>query len=332
MSITIKSPEAAVAATPYLLGFVPQDSMVLLLSNDLGRTMALRVDLPPQPEFAWIGSILAGISETPAASVILMAYVDVVPASFGKQIARWLANLLEPVVDVVSVMVIGEGRIHSLHADPADDEQTTLDAQSLSDHPVVAQCVAAGMSRVAARADLAEQLQPVQDAMAQRVAKLLRHSEPVIHDYERHRNALEDDAVALLHSEDDLSCDDIVRLAEACADWYVRDPLIAVLLQAHASSQVPLHRVRTRLGYALTRLPDSHAGPVAATLALLAWADGDGATALMAADRATELDPSNTLAPLVAQALQYGLPPNTWASLTADVPIEVLRGQVRRSA
>ena len=67
-------------------------------------------------------------------------------------------------------------------------------------------------------------------------------------------------------------------------------------------------------------------------MALIAWADGDGAVALMAADRACDLEPTNTLAPLVIHALQHGLPPNTWASLTDDIPMEVLRGQVRRSA
>lgn len=331
MPITITSPEAAVAATPYLLGFVPQDSMVLLFSNDLGRNMALRVDLPPQPDLAWINSILVGISETPASKVILLAYADTVPPSFGTQIVRWLADLLEPVMEVMSVMVIGDGRIRSLRADPDEDQEEGFDVESLRHHPVVAQCVAEGMACVAARSDLAEQVQPVHDAMSKQVAQATRTASTV-HDYERHRDALEDHVVALLHGDDDLTADDIVRLAEACADCYVRDPLIAVLLQAHTDSQAPLHCVRTRLGYALARLPDSHAGPVAATLALLAWADGDGATALIAADRAAELDPTNTLAPLVAQALQYGLPPTTWASLTEDIPIEVLRGQVRRSA
>jgi hypothetical protein len=331
MPLTITSPEAAVAAAPYLLGFVPHNSMVLLLNAD-GRNVVVRLDLPPHPDLSWVNTLLNGISEQPYSKVLMLTYSDASAADTAADITRWVADLLNPVMDVVCVLLIGDDEIRSLHADPRDDEDAGFDVASLANHPIVAECIAEGLSCAPHRDALTANLQPVDDEMSKRVVEALRQPAPRVRDYERHRDVLEQRAVGVLHATTDLSEADVICLADACADFYVRDPMITTVLDSHARDLVPLHHVRTRLRYALTHLPDSHVAPVAATMALLAWSDGDGATALIAADRASELDPSNTLAPLVAQALRFGLPPSTWASVTGDIPLEVMRGKIRRTA
>jgi hypothetical protein len=330
MPVTISSPEAAVAATPYVLGFAPHDSVVLLLSGD-GPHLALRVDLPERADLDWIAMILAGMPNPLPSKAVVLAYADTMEVPYTAEIAKWLADLLVAVTDLVSVLVIGEGRVRSLSDDGLLGQEMDIDLESLRDHPVIAECVAEGMTCSPARETLAETLLPVTDSLSIQVAAALLNDTPR-HGHETARAALEQRALQVLLSDDPLAAEDVVCLSRACHDVHVRDPLLAVILDEHAHGQVSLAHVRTRLMYAMTHLPDSDAAPVAATMALVAWADGDGAVALMAADRACELDATNTLAPLVIHALQHGLPPNTWASLTDDIPMEVLRGQTRRTA
>lgn len=332
MSITIASAEAAVAATPYLLGFTPQDSLVLLLLDEEGLRVSLRVDLPAGADLSWLRSVLGGIPEPVPEGAVLIGYADAASAEYVQAAAMWLTHVLLPVLEVVDVVLVSDGRVMSaLDGGPVDSSGTPLD--QVRDHPVVAECVAAGLTCVPRREDLVFHLRPVSDAVSERVADALRRGVITGVDYERRRDRLEQRATNLLQGAEDLDPADVATLAEACRDVHVRDPLMALVLDAHArGAGVSLSRVRTRLTYALVHLPDTHAGPVAATLALVAWADGDGAAALVAADRAVELDPQNTLAPLIAQALQHGMPPTTWSKLTSDIPLEVLRGRARRSA
>ena len=319
------------AATPYVLGFAPHDSVVLLLSGD-GPHLALRVDLPERADLDWIATILAGLPNPLPSKAVVLAYADTVEVPYTAEIATWLADLLAAVTDLVSVLVIGEGRVRSLSGDGLLGQEMDIDLESLRDHPVIAQCVAEGMTCVPARETLAETLLPVTDPLSIQVAAALRSDTSPRHGHETARAELEQRALRVLLSDDALVAPDVVCVSRACRDVHVRDPLLAIILDEHAHGQLSLAHVRTRLLYVMTHLPDSDAAPVAATMALVAWADGDGAVALMAADRACDLDSTNTLAPLVIHALQHGLPPNTWASLTDDIPMEVLRGQARRTA
>ena len=127
-------------------------------------------------------------------------------------------------------------------------------------------------------------------------------------DHRARRDVLEDRALDLLTGTADLTPDDIVCLARACRDVHVRDPFLALLLEQSEDEASLLSTARTRLVYCLTHTPGKPAGSLAATLALLSWADGDGAAALVAVDRSLDADPENTLGPLVAHALENGLP------------------------
>ncbi len=331
MPLTIDTPEAAVAATPYLLGFVPRDSLVLLLLDGHGLSVSMRVDLPPAGDLGWLQCLLNGIPEPVPDGALLMVYSDTVPADHGQAVGMWVMQVLVPVLQIVDVVHVAQGRFASWER----GQLTPEDGEALatcSEHPVIAACVAAGLTCAADRDALVAQVQYVDDAMSQRVAVELSRRQART-DYETRRDALERDALALLWGTGDLTAADVALVARACADVHVRDPLLARVLDCYGEGRpVPLNQVRTRLLFCLTHIPERHAAAVAATLALLAWSDGDGAVALVTAERALESDPSNTLAPLVTHALQYAMPPDTWATLTRDIPLEHLRGRRRHTA
>ncbi|MEZ5186157.1 MAG: DUF4192 domain-containing protein [Candidatus Nanopelagicales bacterium] len=326
MSISITSPQAAVAATPYLLGFAPRDSLVLLLLSGKGLSVSMRVDLPESPELGWLQSVLGGIPDPVPTGAVLIAFADSVAPDTAVMAGCWMSEVLSPILDVLDVMVVTDGRICSLLCESEECcPQDGIELESLRDHPIVAECVASGLTCLNRREDLVVRVLPVHDALSQAVVTELQNPSLLVGEYEHTRDLLESRAFDVLTAASDLTARDVACVAAACRDVHVRDPLLALLIAGERVA-VPLSRLRTRLMYAVTHLPDDHAGPVAATLALVSWADGDGAAALVAADRAMELDQTNTLAPLVADALQHGLPPATWASLTKDIPMDVLRG------
>lgn len=326
MALRIDTPDAAVAAAPYLIGFTPRDSLVLLLL-DAEQTLqvSMRVDLPAGGDLEWMRCLLQGICGPGPEAVLLIAYADAFPPDHAEAVALWVLNTFLPAIDVVDVVVVAEGRFVTASRDETvDDPGRPL--SELADHPVVAGCVAAGMTSLGDREELVAALEQLDDAVTQRVRRRLRES--VGEGRARDRDALEERSLAVLLGREELDVEDVVSVALACRDVHVRDPLLALLLDGDGD----LGAVRTRMVYCLRHTPGRYAGSVAATLALLCWADGDGAAALVAADRAMSSDPANTLAPLVASGLQNGLPPDTWSSLTADIPMEVLRGGRRRSA
>lgn len=76
----------------------------------------------------------------------------------------------------------------------------------------------------------------------------------------------------------------------------------------------------------LTRcLGDDWVAPTAATLGALAWQDGDGAFARIAAGRALAADPDNTLANLIDVAAGSGVPPYTWRQVLTHFGLNALR-------
>lgn len=323
MTIRITSSEAAVAATPYLLGFTPTDSLVLLFSDPASTRGTLRVDLPDDHDPAWLASVLVSFPAPLPGTVVLMVFADTVPEQFGQAIGDWVMGTLSPVMDVIDVVVVHDGRAKSLTG-PSQG----VPVEELESHEVVLQCITEGMSKMPDRSSLGEVLAYRDDAMTEAVQRALTERDSWDGPYDQHRDALERDALHALRARGDLRAGDIAQIGLACQDVYVRDPLIAQLLDEPSA----LHAVRDRLTYSVAHLPDDLAGPTAATLALLSWCCGDGAFAFVAADRAVEADPGNSLGPLVIDALRHGLPPDTWSLVTQDIPMDVLRGQIRRSA
>lgn len=323
----VDTPEAALAATPFLLTFTPADSLVLLLLTEQGRLqVSMRVDLPAAGDPRWLCNVLQGIPDPVPDSVLLIAYADDFPAEHALAVSKWVMHALEPVMHVIDLLLVNDSGFRSVLC----DEGEVRSMGEVLEHPVVAECIAAGMTCAPHRDSLVAAVSHIDDEVTEQVRRTLRQS--VRGDYHQRRDELEENALSLLLSDSPLSAQDVACVARACRDVHVRDPLLTIMLGECSGDRYGLSRVRTRLVYCLRHTPGRHAGSVAATLALVCWADGDGASALVAVDRALESDPANTLAPLVADALQKSMPPDTWATITGDIPLEVMRGRRRRSA
>ncbi len=330
MTLRISSPVAAVAVTPYMLGFTPSDSLVMLFSDPDQRQRHMRVDLPESVDLRWLQGILAGVPHPVPRTVVLIVYADTVPFVFGQTVMDWVCGVLDPVLEVADAVIVHDATLHSLVRTIEGGDPVPM--SEVENHPIVAECVANGLSRLESREALNAMLEFVEDDMSRTVADLLEGAEPMASSYETLREMLERRAFEALLATADLTAYEVMVVGLACSDVFARDPLITLLLNEMDKDRDRLHAVRSRLSFCVAHLPDDLAGPAAATLALLSWSHGDGASALVAADRAMAADPTNTLGPLVAEALQHGLPPETWAKVTGDLSMEVLRGQYRHTA
>ena len=113
--------------------------------------------------------------------------------------------------------------------------------------------------------------------------------------------------------------DDHVAMLAGLRDVRMRDAFIALVLQHDLATVLPLLRSTVAMA------PRYFVAPIAATVALLSYLDGDGARAWIALDRSRVDDPGYSLAFLVSTALGAGLSPAPLRELFASFNPDDLR-------
>jgi Domain of unknown function (DUF4192) len=322
--ITAGTPEAMLALIPHLLGFYPSQSLVVVgLSGKRHRVrVTFRYDLPDPAD----PEICADIAEHAAAvlrrehigTAALVGYgpaATAVPALVAA--ADWLTAHR---IRLAEVLRADGGRFWSLLcADPAccGENGRPFDPGK---HPVAAAMAAAGQPALPDRAALASTLQPPAGSTAvirnatraaeQRLCELgSQHLERRGEDPCQVTDRVGRKAIgsAIRHYRDGgaiASPDEIAWLAVLLADLRVRDDAWARMIPAHKTAHLRLWTDVVR-GAATEYVPAP-----AALLAFTAWQSGNGALACVAVDRALTARPGYSMALLLEEALQAGLPPS----------------------
>jgi hypothetical protein len=340
--ITAGTPEAMLALVPHLLGFYPSQSLVVVgLSGKRHRVrVTFRYDLPESadPEMS------ADIAEH-AASVLrreriglaaLVGYgssATVVPA-----LATATDWLTASGIRLAEVLRAEGGRFWSLGCDdPAccPDDGRPFDPGS---HPVAAAMAAAGQSALPDRAALARTLQPpsgsttvIRQATRDAERRLCelgsanfeRQGEDPYQVTARVGGKAVRSAIRRYRDGGAISSpDEIAWLTVLLADLRVRDDAWARMTPAHKSAHLRLWTDVVR-GAATEYVPAP-----AALLAFTAWQSGNGALACVALDRALAARPGYSMALLLEEALQAGLPPS--AARLPMTPAQVAAGYAAR--
>lgn len=319
-------PGEIAAALPYLLGFRPQESVVLVaLGGNTGAEVRLtaRADLPP-PEFrrllaADLACRIAGDGASAAIVAIVSADGDLCDAPEGPDLPhRDLVHELVLALDAEGVPVresvlVRAGRWWSYecpHAccapgggTPVPEDVSELAAASVFEGQVVAED----------RAALAARLDPVPDVSGEVLGTVLRVGQecvarlPVV----GHEGLADEswtavtDAVARLGPGTRVRLPDgeVARVAWGLRDTVVRDRAVELVLgdDARAAEELWTECVR--------RMPPPLDVAPATLLALSTWLRGDGATAGLALQRARAGDPDYPLAEMLEQALDACVPP-----------------------
>src|SRR5690606_38523101 len=114
------------------------------------------------------------------------------------------------------------------------------------------------------------------------------------------------------HAGRRLTDDQALRLAQWATILPVRDALWALITPASARTMVGLWSHVARCA------PPWISAPARTLAGFASWLSGDGARALIAAERAIAVDPDYTLAGLLLETLAMGVPPSAWRPIGGE--------------
>lgn len=327
-TLRLTSPADLLALVPCVLGFHPQDSLVLVVLAGEGGALHARVDLLPDDAVlgGGLSSLVTAVRRVEATTVALVAYTAD-PLLADEAVDQLSDVLFDAGVDVLVALRADGTRWFALDCD--DDccppEGTPYDVRT---HPFTAEHVLDGRVTFASRRELADSLVGADPDEVERVAaaaaEARRRSEAAGRDPGLHGRR---DLVAegrwvrervreCVATGARLDADQLGRLVAAVVDVSVRDVAWSEMSRAEASGHVELWRDAVR------RTPLDLLAAPAALLGFAAWLAGDGALAWCAVDRCHEADPDYSMARLLSHALVNAVPPSTWVPFpTEDLPL-----------
>ncbi|MEV0267312.1 DUF4192 domain-containing protein [Hamadaea sp. NPDC050747] len=310
-TLTLRNPADLAAAVPYLLGFHPADSLVVVGLRDATVAVVQRWDLDPD-----VRGLAAAVAEVlgraPVEAVLLAAYGE----------AEAVGPVIERVRDRLPVPLLAAVRVTGDRCFCASCEQCTppdgfpFDAAA---SPVPAEATVAGLTALPDRDSLRAQVAPVTGSAARAMSRAVdlagRRLTRLI---QRAWDNGVRDGLPAVRAAGFLAVDAAlaagrrgVRLTDEQIAWLtlllhslpVRDR--AWESTDHESWQMSLWTDVTR------RAEPSLVAPAATLLAFAAWRDGNGPLAGVALDRALAADGTYSLATLIRDAMLRGLPGST---------------------
>ena len=333
--LPVRSPAEAIACVPYLFGFVPRRSAVLLLTDEQGDlALSCRVDLPrPDDVETWTREIADVVVRAlgrrcvrnPGGRRTGDALIIAFAASRGERMVRAAVPALARVLEEKGIRVLDQlwtwgSRWRSLSCPdpiccPPGGKRIGAEAHAR------AAGAFPGREVVARREDLRAALQPADPLTIAEVERLLDEIPPVGEDRrdiaisQAHdllvgatSSPVEAGREARVEAQMPSPADSAMVLA-ALRDTRVRDTLIWDLLRAPRGSW---NVMRSVLECLVRCAPRGDVAPAATVLGILHWQCGDGTRASVALQRAREDDPAYSLAELVDASIAAGMPPGEW--------------------
>jgi hypothetical protein len=332
-NVRVTGPGDLLALVPSVLGFHPEDSVVLLTVGNARQPFHARVDLPTDAE--QVDLLAAHLTEVASRGAVTQ--VAVVVYTDDGSVARAVVDaldeeLLRAGIDLVCVVRADGERCWVLDS-LGETGGTRYDTSS---HPLMAQAVLEGTVVLGSRRELAESLVGNDPHDTEEIAALADDALQRLSDVASaplgaaswpHQMSVESRWVRarvqrFLEDGQRLSAADVARLVVVVtAAPGVRDVAWAEMSRADADRHVDLWRDLVR------RCPVHMRAVPATLLGFAAWLSGHGALAWCAVEKAHEADPgqANSMIGLVERILSAGMPPSSWQPMTPD-ELRVLDG------
>jgi hypothetical protein len=319
-----KNPSDLLALVPSLLGFHPEESVVVLTVGDALAPFHARVDLPTDPVgVEMLTSHLAEVARRHRTTrLAVLVYSD--DAGMAEAVVDQLtARLSGSVAELVCAVRADGRRWWPLDGAASETPGTPYDVRS---HPWMARSVVEGTVVLGSRQELADTLVGTDPEETERIAGLAAEVAARLADLDRaplgsaarHTLVLEGHWVRhrvcrFLDDGEQLDSHDLARLTTAMAvSVEVRDVAWAEMTRDDAARHVELWRDAVR------RCPVELRAAPASLLGFAAWLCGNGALAWCAVDRAQEAEPGYSLAGLLTQVLAGAMPPTAWRPFPRD--------------
>ncbi len=319
--LRLTSPEHILAAVPYLLGFAPSRSVVVLSLRDkqIGLTMRLDIDTPAQ-ELHEV--VLQRLRDDGATKAVIVLF-DPAEASGsgtlpGYRIGRPLVRAVRREgLTVVDALVVQQGRFWSYvctNRRCCPPQGRPVPKAGQPDHSLVASAfVALGTAPMASRDELHASIGP---AAAERHLELAPAFEEALEAPDasplvRWRAVVERHVEAPPRRP--LPDSEVAHLVVSLSDVLIRDEILSWTAGEEIAGVLAVLRELAPLA------PPPFDTQVLASLAWAAYCHGDGALAAAAVNRALDCDPKHSLSRLLEMALTNGVAPESLRGVGRDL-------------
>ncbi len=322
------------ASLPYLLGYQPNESLVMLALDQDSSTLVVvdRVDLP-SPNDYWSTAARLASSVTARRPLRIFLVVIAVPSSEPGVPHRALIEACVDELERAGLPVIEAWWTPLCTAAAPWRSYNDPDTSGIVPEPaktsLAAQSVLAGRVTYASRDDMAALLAPAPDRVLARRTELLASLTAAHrpHAADRYRRFYDvDDSVHRAHAGDfPITDNEVAQLTLALRDHMVRDACLLYIEGEFWASAEKLWR------YLVRAVPGPDRAEPAVLLALWAYLRGDDVLAQIALQRAHESTSSHRLTAVVAETLAYGVPPERLRRVVIRTGIKAL-DKVMKSA
>lgn len=300
-------------ALPTFLGFKPEESIVAVATHGPRRRFGFRLRIDVPTAFADVGKaadeVLYHLHRHRPDGVLVLALTS------RQDIARAVLAGIEAGLGQIEPVAIArsDGRRYWVDDVPEFPEEG-IEYETSDHHVAIVSAVAAGQEILPSREALAERVAApspeLQDELAAVYADVwsrilgIMGSDPA--DLIAAAQADLSETLERIESGAELELEQVVTLCVWLNSGEVRDAIWSEHVRPDPRAWLaPLCRCSR---HALELFAPS----VLSMTALAAWSTGNGALALMAADRATAIDPDHPLALTMLALLTEGVPPPSW--------------------
>jgi hypothetical protein len=302
-TLTAHGPEDLLAAVPVVLGFQPEESLVMLTFG-AARTFHARLDLPPPDDKTALADIVDTLlGPCRAHGVDHVAFV--VYTAEARSAARFAAALVPAFVadgiGVVDVLRVHDGHWCEVPVRAGAEETTPVPFQNAA-HPFTAHAVFVGRVTHASREELRDTLTRDADVEERFDELISRLPDPGSAEVARVAELV----AGWVRTGEQPDDEGAARVLRAVTRVDVRDAALYAVTRDNA-------RDHLRVWAALLRgAPEPQVPDTAAVTAFCAWQAGEGALAWCALDRCLEVDPGHVLGTCLAECLARAVAPGAW--------------------
>jgi hypothetical protein len=323
---TLTSAHDLITAVPFLIGFHPTRSIVLISVKGEAVGLAMRIDLPERLDSDAIDLLAHHFIKDEADAALLVAYMPNEREDGDSMLISLGAALIRNGISIQESIVVRAGRYRSIICrDLECCPEVGITLPAIEESQIAAEHVVAGIPMPYANiGELIETLAADQSSFdcdwsdevasyfigedAEDIAPLRRDGvetiELLLHEYRIGRGPSNRTLVA--------------RMIGRMSDVQVRDYALGV----HSEDSYDLYFTMWR---ELLRLaPRGFVAPIACIVAAMAYESGDGALAQRALDRAFDDDDRYPLASLLRRVFNAGWPPESFASMRAELHPKVI--------
>ena len=117
---TLTSPHDLLSAIPFVVGFKPENSIILISVKEDSVSMAMRIDFPPSLDETQIEQLISHLKRDNAEAVLAVFYATSLSSDSHEVIAALMKALEDQDLKLRESLVVSAGRWRSLLCDDSE--------------------------------------------------------------------------------------------------------------------------------------------------------------------------------------------------------------------